>query len=126
EILIGVVCRLDAKLQIAVALQAAALAAIGVELRYRDTRGNAGVAAAALRAINVTAGAAEAARQCRIVYLWKMWRCRIDHQIARRTLREVAARVRQRLEQPDEIGLHVCILAPNARRAERRRFYKMP
>ena len=57
-------------------------------------------------------GAAKATLKRRTIQLVELWGSRIDHQILRRALGVVAARVRQRLEQADLIGAHTPILCP--------------
>jgi hypothetical protein len=92
--------------EIGIALHAAALAAVGDEFGDRNARGDAGTAAAAMRTVDVPAGAAESLGQRGFVDVGQMFAGRIDHQVLRGAIGEVAARVRQRLEQPDELGPH--------------------
>jgi len=97
--------------QVGVALEAATLGAIGGEAVHVDAAGHAGLAGAALGEVEVPAGAAETLGERRAVQLVEIRRAGIDHEVLRRPLGEVAAGVRQGLEQADAVG-HGDVIAP--------------
>src|SRR5581483_10089349 len=102
--LVGQRRRVFADLHIGIAAQAALLAAVWHERRHVDAAGFAGVTAGAMRVIDVAAGAAEAAAQRQRIQPIQPRRRRIEHQILRGTRVEIAAGVRQGLEQADAFG----------------------
>jgi len=90
--------------QVGVALEAPLLGAVRCETLDVNAAGYAGLAGGALGQVEVTAGAAKALGECRPVELVEIGRARVDHEILRRPLGEIAAGVRQGLEQADTVG----------------------
>src|SRR5690606_5376473 len=91
-----------------VAPQAAALAAVGMEILYRDAHRHAGAAAHAVRAIDDVAGAAEPPLQRLRIETGQAIVVRIEHQVTRHPLGPVAAGVVAGVEQPQVVVLAHC------------------
>src|SRR5690606_20659671 len=104
--LLAVARRNHLDIEILVAPQAASLAAVGPEIRDRDATGNAGAAGLATRDVDMVAGTPVTARQGHFVELFELRRAGIDDEILRHAFSEIAAGVRQGLEQADNIGTH--------------------
>ncbi|ODU42968.1 MAG: hypothetical protein ABS96_23960 [Lysobacteraceae bacterium SCN 69-123] len=99
ELLVGACGRQHPAIEVLVARQAAALAAVGCEAVHRHPHRHAGPALLAVRAVDQVAGAAEAPAQCHRVELAEAAVLRVEHQVARAPLREIAAGVLAGLEQ---------------------------
>ncbi len=108
--LLAVAGRRDAQLDARVARDASALASARAEARDRNAARDARLAARAVRVVDVSARATVAAQHRKVVKLRQLRRARIDHEILGRALAVVTARVRQSLEQADDIRAHAASL----------------
>ncbi len=98
ELFVGAPRRDHAHGDIGIAAQAAALAAVGDEVGHRHAHRHAGPAAAAVRAVDQVAGAAEAPAERLRIEPRQARVARIQHQVARGAVGKVAARVRAGVE----------------------------
>lgn len=92
--------------QVGIALQDAALAAIGLEGRHFDPARYAGLATTAMGPIDMSPGAPETAAEGMVIDASQIRRERIDDQIPRQPVGKIAATVVQGLEQPNGFGAH--------------------
>src|SRR5574337_156855 len=90
--------------EVGVALSAAYLRAIGLEVFHVDATRGACAALLAMRKIQMAAGATEAAFERGAIQLVELRRRRIEYQVLGGALGVVAAGMRQGLEQADRIG----------------------
>ena len=100
EVLVAALRRQDARVDVGVAREAAALAAIGRERGDVDAHRHAGVAAAAMRAVHDVAGAAEAGAQRVRIQLGQAFVAGIEHEVAGDAFRPVAAGMLAGMEHP--------------------------
>jgi hypothetical protein len=107
EMLLAAFGRQDACIDIGIAREAAALAAIGDERIDRNAHRDAGVASLAVRPIDDVAGTAEAPAQRQRIQLRQPRIARVQHQVARFAVGPVAAGMLAGVEQAHLIAAHV-------------------
>ena len=114
EVLVAADRRHDACIDVGIARQATALAAIRPECPDRDAHGHAGVATAAARPIDDVAGAAEAPVQRQRIGLRQARVARVEDQVAGLAPLPVAAGMGARVEHAQVVGLgsHADRIAP--------------
>ena len=104
EMLGGAPRRRDPRLDVGIACQAAALAAVGLEGGHRDAHGHAGAALLAVRPVDQVAGAAESPVQRLRVDVRQARVARVEHEVARAAFGPVAAGMATGLEQAQVVG----------------------
>ena len=102
-------CQLE-YVEVGVAAQTALLRTVRLKPADVDAAGSARMTAGTLWQVQMSARAAEAARECRAVQLSQVWCSRVQDKVLRRALGEVAAGVWQGLEQTDAVRAHGAIL----------------